>query len=121
MSKQNNVNPDHYKIAGRERQGEAIVQDLQKKEFAQHQAEMERWQVQQEGPPPWEVTQSPTVKAEAERTPTRPRRVRASRKAQTTRGGSTRRQDRTVARTRKASRARTSARRSAKSKARKRA
>jgi hypothetical protein len=27
MSKRINVNPDHYKVAGRERQGEAIVRE----------------------------------------------------------------------------------------------
>jgi hypothetical protein len=27
MSKRINVNPDHYKVAGRERQGEGIVRD----------------------------------------------------------------------------------------------
>jgi len=30
MSKNNNVNPGHYKVAGRERQGEDIVQDREK-------------------------------------------------------------------------------------------
>ncbi len=30
-----NVNPDHYKTAGRERQGEAIVQEIQKQELTQ--------------------------------------------------------------------------------------
>ncbi|MGH9313103.1 MAG: hypothetical protein ACRD09_12730 [Vicinamibacterales bacterium] len=30
MSKSINVNPDHYKVAGRERQGEDIVHERQK-------------------------------------------------------------------------------------------
>ena len=30
MSKNNNVNPGQYKVAGRERQGEDIVQDREK-------------------------------------------------------------------------------------------
>jgi hypothetical protein len=30
MSKNINVNPDHYKVAGRERQGEDIVHERQK-------------------------------------------------------------------------------------------
>ena len=39
MSKNNNINPDHYKVAGRARQGENIVQDEQRRTFAQHQRE----------------------------------------------------------------------------------
>jgi hypothetical protein len=35
MSKKNNVNPDHYKTAGRERQGEDIVHDAYKRWYAQ--------------------------------------------------------------------------------------
>jgi len=35
MSKKNNVNPDHYKTAGRERQGEDIVHDLYKRRYTQ--------------------------------------------------------------------------------------
>jgi hypothetical protein len=35
MSKKNNVNPDHYKTAGRERQGEHIVHDVYKRRYAQ--------------------------------------------------------------------------------------
>jgi hypothetical protein len=30
MSRKINVNPDHYKVAGRQRQGENIVQERQK-------------------------------------------------------------------------------------------
>ena len=33
-----NVNPNHYKTAGRERQGEDIVQEIHKQEFAQEEA-----------------------------------------------------------------------------------
>jgi hypothetical protein len=32
MSKNSNVNPDHYKVAGRERQGEHVVHQLEKRE-----------------------------------------------------------------------------------------
>jgi hypothetical protein len=32
MSKNINVNPDHYKVAGRERQGEEVVHDVEKRE-----------------------------------------------------------------------------------------
>jgi len=35
MSKKNNVNPDHYKIAGRERQGEDIIHDVYKRRYTQ--------------------------------------------------------------------------------------
>lgn len=33
-----NVNPNHYKTAGRERQGEEIVQEIHKQKFAQEEA-----------------------------------------------------------------------------------
>lgn len=35
MSKKSNVNPDHYKTAGRTRQGENIVQEIQTQKYAQ--------------------------------------------------------------------------------------
>ncbi|MBO0725190.1 MAG: hypothetical protein J2P52_06295 [Blastocatellia bacterium] len=35
MSKKNNVNPDHYKTAGRERQGEDIVHGFYKRRYTQ--------------------------------------------------------------------------------------
>ena len=38
MSSKNNVNPDHYKLAGRDRQGEDIVQSVQKQQFAESEA-----------------------------------------------------------------------------------
>jgi hypothetical protein len=34
MSKRINVNPDHYKTAGRERPGDAVTQEIEKKEFS---------------------------------------------------------------------------------------
>ena len=37
MSKKNNVNPDHYKTRGRERQGEDILQEVHKQQYAQAQ------------------------------------------------------------------------------------
>ena len=48
MSKKSNVNPDHYKVAGRERQGENIVQSAQSQAYGQQQAEIERWQAKQQ-------------------------------------------------------------------------
>jgi hypothetical protein len=35
MSKKSNVNPDHYKTAGRSRQGEDLVQEIQTQKYAQ--------------------------------------------------------------------------------------
>lgn len=35
MGTKNNVNPDHYKTAGRERQGDDIVQEIHKQEYEQ--------------------------------------------------------------------------------------
>ncbi len=32
MSRRINVNPDHYKVAGRERQGENIVHEVERRE-----------------------------------------------------------------------------------------
>lgn len=32
MSKHNNVNPDHYKVAGRQRQGENVVHEVERRE-----------------------------------------------------------------------------------------
>jgi len=34
MSKKNNINPDHYKTAGRERPGEDIIHDVYKRRYA---------------------------------------------------------------------------------------
>lgn len=41
MSKNINVNPDHYKVAGRERQGEDIVQQRHKTRYAKAQHELD--------------------------------------------------------------------------------
>jgi hypothetical protein len=32
MSRRINVNPDHYKVAGRERQGENIIHEIERRE-----------------------------------------------------------------------------------------
>ena len=55
MSRNINVNPAHYKLAGRERQGEAIVQNVERQAYAQQKAEADRWR-EREAPPPWETT-----------------------------------------------------------------
>jgi hypothetical protein len=39
MSKKNNINPDHYKTAGRERQGEDILHDAYKRQYAQSRSQ----------------------------------------------------------------------------------
>lgn len=39
-----NVNPDHYKVAGRERQGEDVVQHLQKQKYNREQARLRQRQ-----------------------------------------------------------------------------
>lgn len=41
MNKKNNVNPDHYKTAGRERPGQDIVQEIQKQNYTEAKAEEE--------------------------------------------------------------------------------
>jgi hypothetical protein len=51
MSRNINVNPAHYKLRGRERQGEDILHDLNKQVFAR-QADADRWHEQQQAPPP---------------------------------------------------------------------
>lgn len=56
MSKYNNVNPNHYKVKGRERQGEDIVHDVQKQKaskLAKRGAELpETRQFAKDQPPP---------------------------------------------------------------------
>lgn len=39
MSNKNNVNPDHYKLAGRERQGEDILHDVYKRRYTQSKSQ----------------------------------------------------------------------------------
>ncbi|HSK74160.1 MAG TPA: hypothetical protein VK892_20840 [Pyrinomonadaceae bacterium] len=38
MGKKNNVNPDHYKTAGREKPGEDIVHEVHKQKYTQAQS-----------------------------------------------------------------------------------
>lgn len=42
MSKHINVNPDHYKVAGRERPGEDIQHERSKRELAMEEKALER-------------------------------------------------------------------------------
>ena len=41
MSKNINVNPDHYKTRGREPQGQEVLHDLQRQKLTREQAELE--------------------------------------------------------------------------------
>lgn len=77
MSKHINVNPDHYKVAGRERQGDAVIQNLQRQQFAQQQAQTERWQAKHSGPP-WEATATDASEAEGRRTKAEGGRAKAA-------------------------------------------
>ena len=42
MSRSSNVNPDHYKVAGRNRQGEDIEPELEKHKFARGMKRLRR-------------------------------------------------------------------------------
>lgn len=66
MSKNINVNPDHYKGAGRERQGENIVQTAERQVFEQQHALNERWQTRER--------ERPSTTARAARQPSRRRK-----------------------------------------------
>ena len=59
MSRNINVNPGHYKVAGRERQGEAIIQAMQKQTYTTQQADGGSDDV-----PPWEATRHSFVSAQ---------------------------------------------------------
>ena len=48
MSKHINVNPDHYKVAGRERPGESVAAKAPKQPQAMSREEKERWDRRQE-------------------------------------------------------------------------
>jgi hypothetical protein len=59
MSRNINVNPAHYKVAGRERQGEGILQQQQKQAYTTQQADG-----MGDGVPPWEATRHSFVSAQ---------------------------------------------------------
>jgi hypothetical protein len=42
MSKNINVNPDHYKTKGRDPQGQEVVHDLQRERFTREKANLEK-------------------------------------------------------------------------------
>lgn len=51
MAKKSNVNPDHYKTAGRERPGQGIVQEVNKKAYTQAKARHSRGKLKPYIPP----------------------------------------------------------------------
>ena len=51
MSKRINVNPDHYKVAGRERPGEDVVHERHKRELAMQEKTRERQRRRPTGKP----------------------------------------------------------------------
>jgi len=82
MSRNINVNPAHYKVAGRERQGEAILQDAQKHAFAKQRENDDRWQAHHGGGAPWETTPpAPLVDTPEERERAERAAKRASKRA----------------------------------------
>jgi len=84
MSRNINVNPAHYKVAGRERQGEAIIQDAQKHAFAKQQESDDRWQAHHGGGAPWETTPpAPLVDTPEERQRAERAAKRATKRAKT--------------------------------------
>lgn len=50
MSKHNNVNPDHYKVGGREHPGEGIHHEQNKREMKMEEKALERQK--RKSPPP---------------------------------------------------------------------
>jgi hypothetical protein len=95
MSRNINVNPAHYKVRGRERQGEDVLHEMQRQQFSQQSADA-RWHSQQHEllAPPHPPEQIAAEQADAEPAPTsEPRPSTGKRGARTTspRKGATRR------------------------------
>ena len=87
MSKHVNMT-GHYKVAGRERQGEGILQMSQKGTFAQQRQQARRDAIEsQAGPPPWETT--PPNFAIAEESPSREKRTAQKARRKKTAGKTT--------------------------------
>lgn len=93
MSRNINVNPGHYKVAGRERQGEDILQRDQKQRFAQQSGGGRRGEV-----PPWEATRHNFATAQPE--PVR-KRAKPKRKVKTAKKTGSRKTAGSSSRTRK--------------------
>lgn len=75
MSRHINVNPGHYKVAGRERQGEDIIQHEQKQAYTTQQAD-----AMGDGVPPWEATRHSFASAQPEPEPARKMRKPGSKR-----------------------------------------
>jgi hypothetical protein len=94
MSRRINVNPAHYKVAGRERQGEQIWQQAERQTYAAQTAQQSRWDSRRESAPGWEDPAQPMAEAPAapRRRRSKPRTTKKRRKAtSTTRARATRR------------------------------
>jgi hypothetical protein len=84
MSKHVNMT-GHYKIAGRERQGEGILQSSEKGAYAQQRHEERLQAIQaQAGPPAWETT-PPNLEVADKPKPSAQRKTRKSRTGKRTR------------------------------------
>jgi hypothetical protein len=84
MSKHVNMT-GHYKVAGRERQGEDIIQSSQKGAFARQRQQARREAIEsQSGPPAWEAT--PPNFEIADRPKAAARKTRKAKKAKTLKG-----------------------------------
>jgi len=113
MSRNINVNPAHYKLRGRERQGEEVLHAMQKQAFSQ-QAEGERWRQHHEQPmapphPPEQVAAEQAMAEPEEPKRTRTRRRKAPRKAASRKAAPRKAATRRKAATKKATRRRVSA------------
>ena len=51
MSGKNNVNPAHYKVAGRDRPNETVIHEQEKQSLAREQERLERQKPAQPRPP----------------------------------------------------------------------
>lgn len=76
MSRHSNVNPAHYKVKGRERQGEDVIHEMHKQAFSRQTAD-EHWQAKQDQPaPPHPPEQAAAEQAAAEPPAAKPTRAR---------------------------------------------
>ena len=101
MSKHVNMT-GHYKIAGRERQGEGILQFSEKGAYAQQRQEARLEAIEaQAGPPAWETT-PPNLEVEEKHAPSVRRKTRRSRSGKPTRKVAPRKATTRKATTRKA-------------------
>ena len=102
MSRNINVNPGHYKVAGRERQGEDIIQAQQKQAYATQQADGFS-----EGVPPWEATRHSFVSAQPpEQAPAKKvRKAKAKRRTSATKRPAARKTSRKATRAKQSIRA----------------